>query len=295
VDPLLVLFGLGVGILVGMTGVGGGSLMTPLLILVFGVKPVLAVGTDLAYAAITKTVGGVRHWRAGSVDLGIAGWMAVGSIPGALFGVALLEWLNNRVGVDFDDLLLVLVGAAVLVTGLATVGRMFLFPAAVERERETVAMERRHKLGAIALGGSVGLVLGVTSAGSGALIAVGLIMLFRLTPVRVVGTDVVHAAGLLWAAALAHLATGNIDFGLMANLLLGSVPGIWIGSGLTTRVSVRVLRPALGGVLSASGVALLLKAGAYLELAVIGALAAAFLLAWWLKHPHGARPAHDLP
>jgi hypothetical protein len=292
---LLVLFGLGVGTLVGMTGVGGGSLMTPLLILVFGVKPVLAVGTDLAYAAITKTVGGVRHWRAGSVDVGLAGWMAVGSIPAALFGVALLEWLNSRVGVDFDELLLVLVGVAVLVTGLATVGRMFLFPAAVERERETVGMERRHKLGAIGLGGSVGLVLGVTSAGSGALIAVGLIMLFRLTPVRVVGTDVVHAAGLLWAAALAHLVTGNIDFGLMANLLLGSVPGIWIGSGLTTRVSVRVLRPALGGVLCASGVALLLKAGAYLELAVIGALAAAFLLAWWLKHPHGARPAHDLP
>jgi uncharacterized protein len=294
VDPLLVVFGFGVGILVGMTGVGGGSLMTPLLILVFGVKPVLAVGTDLAYAAVTKTVGGVRHWRAGTVDVGVAVWMAVGSIPGALFGVALLEWLNHRVGVDFDDLLLVLVGVAVLVTGLATVGRMFLFPKSVERERDSVPMERRHKLGAIALGGSVGLVLGVTSAGSGALIAVGLIMLFRLSPRRVVGTDVVHAAGLLWAAALAHLFSDNIDFGLMANLLLGSVPGIWIGSGLATRVSVGVLRPALGGVLSASGVALLLKAHAYLELLVVLGVAGAFLLAWWLKRPH-ARPAHDMP
>src|SRR5688500_5269876 len=222
-----------------MTGVGGGSLMTPLLILVFGVKPVLAVGTDLAYAAITKTVGGVRHWRAGSVDFPMTVWMAVGSIPGALFGVALLEFLHDRIGVAFDDLLLVLVGVAVLVTGLATVGRMLLFPKSVERERDTVPMERRHKLAAIALGGSVGVVLGVTSAGSGALIAVGLIMLFRLTPRRVVGTDVVHAAGLLWAAALAHLVTGNIDFVLMTNLLLGSVPGIWIGSGLTTKVSVR--------------------------------------------------------
>jgi uncharacterized membrane protein YfcA len=240
-------------------------------------------------------VGGVRHWRAGSVDFPIAGWMAVGSIPGALGGVVILEWLHKRVGVDFDELLLVLVGAAVLVTGLATVGRMFLFPAAVERERHTVSMERRHKVAAIALGFSVGLVLGVTSAGSGALIAVGLIMLFRLNPVRVVGTDVVHAAGLLWAAALAHLVTGNIDFGLMGNLLLGSVPGIWIGSGLTTKVPVRVLRPVLGGVLCASGVALLLKAGAYLELGVIGALAASFLIAWWLKRPHGTRPAHELP
>src|SRR4051812_23251331 len=107
------MFGLGVGILVGMTGVGGGSLMTPLLILVFGVKPVLAVGTDLAYAAVTKTVGGVRHWRAGSVDFGVAGWMAVGSIPAALAGVALLAWLRDHVGIDFDELLLVLVGAAV--------------------------------------------------------------------------------------------------------------------------------------------------------------------------------------
>src|SRR4051812_3464329 len=133
-DPLIVVFGLGVGILVGMTGVGGGSLMTPLLILVFGIKPVLAVGTDLAYAAITKTVGGVRHWRARSVDFGIAKWMATGSIPGALGGVALLHWLRARVGIDFDHVLLVAVGCAVMVTGLATVGRMVLFPATAKRE-----------------------------------------------------------------------------------------------------------------------------------------------------------------
>jgi uncharacterized membrane protein YfcA len=261
-----------------MTGVGGGSLMTPLLILAIGVKPVIAVGTDLAYAAITKTLGGWRHWRAGSVDIPIAVWMGFGSIPGALVGVAILEWLHRQSGLDFDELMLVLVGGAVLVTGLATVGRALLNPRAADRERDTVALRRRHKVAAVLLGISVGLVLGVTSAGSGALIAVGLIMIFRLTPRRVVGTDVVHAAVLLWAAALAHLVSGNIDFGLMANLLVGSLPGVWIGSGLTPKVPAKVLRGVLGGVLCASGTALLLKAGATTVLAVIGGAAIAVVV-----------------
>ena len=271
-------FGLGVGILVGMTGVGGGSIMTPLLILVFGVKPVLAVGTDLAYAAITKTVGGWRHWRSGTVFAPIAWWMAVGSIPGALAGVAILEWLHDEHGVSFDDTLLVMVGIAVLFTGLATLGRAILLPTAAERERDGFEIENRHRLAAIGLGWAVGIVLGVTSAGSGALIAVGLIIGFRLSPRRVVGTDVFHAAVLLWAAAIAHLVSGNIDFGLMGNLLLGSVPGVWIGSGLTTRVKPAALRPVLGSVLTVAGVALLGKAGATVPAIVLGAGALAIIL-----------------
>jgi uncharacterized membrane protein YfcA len=266
--------------------------MTPLLILAIGVKPVVAVGTDLAYAAITKTVGGWRHWRAGSVDIPIAGWMAVGSIPGALGGVALLEWLHDHAAIDFDKTMLVLVGAAILVTGLATLGRALLNPRAVDAERDTIRLEARHKAGAIGLGLSVGLVLGVTSAGSGALIAVGLIMLFRLSPRRVVGTDVVHAALLLWVAAFAHLLSGNIDFGLMGNLLLGSVPGVWIGSGLTPKVPVDALRLILGGVLCASGVALLLKAGSPVVLAAIGGAAIAVVVAWALVP---GRAAPDSP
>lgn len=292
-DPLLILFGFGVGTLVGMTGVGGGSLMTPLLILLFGVKPVLAIGTDLAYAAITKTVGGARHLRSGTVDLPIAAWMAIGSIPGSLGGVALLELLHDRYGVEFDEALLLLVGAAVLVTGLATVGRALLLPRMDDRERDTVAMATRHKVAAVCLGLSVGIVLGVTSAGSGALIAVGLIVLFRLTPRRVVGTDVAHAAVLLWAAALAHLVAGNVDFALMGTLLLGSLPGVWVGSGLATRVPAAVLRAVLGGVLTASGVALLAKAGATLPAALAGSLAAVAIGVALARRPARARTLPD--
>lgn len=281
-DPLIVLFGAGVGLLVGMTGVGGGSIMTPLLILAFGTKPVVAVGTDLAYAAITKTLGGWRHWRAGTVDLPLALWMAVGSVPGALVGVGILELLRRATDVDFDQLVLVLVGAAVLVTGVATVGRVVLVRDAAARERDSIPMARRHKLAAVGLGLSVGTVLGLTSAGSGALIAVGLIIGFRLTPRRVVGTDVFHAALLLWVAALAHLITGNIDLGLMVNLLIGSLPGVYAGTALGTRAPDALLRPLMGVVLCVAGTLLCLKAGAPLAIAVAVGIAAALGGVAWL-------------
>jgi uncharacterized protein len=266
--PLVILFGLFVGILVGTTGIGGGSLMTPLLILVVGTAPVTAIGTDLAYAAVTKTLGGWRHWRRGSVDMGIAMWLAVGSIPGALGGVQTLNMLEKALGGDsFDTFLLVIVGAALLITGAAVLAcALFLN---VDSERHTVVLDRRHKVAAILIGISVGFVLGLTSAGSGALIAVGLILAFRLTPLRVVGTDVFHAAMLLWVAAFAHVVSGNVDFGLAANILIGSLPGVWIGSNLAFRLPENALRPLLAIVLLAAGLALLRKAGAEFPISVI--------------------------
>jgi uncharacterized protein len=260
VDIALIAFGLGVGILVGMTGIGGGSLMTPMLILVFGVTPVTAIGTDLAYAAVTKTVGGYKHWRQKTVDMRLSAWMALGSVPAAVGGVYVLDVLEEASGRDFDDLLLTLLAAALLLTGTATLVRSFL-KSMHERERSTIPMERRHKVAAVTLGVFVGFVLGVTSAGSGALIAVGLILLFRLVPTRVVGTDVFHAAILLWAAAAAHVVSGNVDFVLAANILIGSVPGVWMGSHWSIRVHPAVLRTTLAVVLIGAGMALLGKAG----------------------------------
>jgi uncharacterized membrane protein YfcA len=268
VDPAIVAFGVGVGLLVGMTGIGGGSLMTPLLILVFGVKPVTAVGTDLAYAAVTKTVGGYKHWRQRTVDLSLSTWMALGSVPAAIGGVYVLDLLQDAYGKDFDDLLLTLLAGALLLCGTATLARSFL-KRFHERERETIPMETRHKVAAIALGVFVGFVLGVTSAGSGALIAVGLILAFRLVPTRVVGTDVFHAAILLWAASAAHIVSGNVDFGLAGNILLGSVPGVWVGSHWSVRVPAGVLRTTLAVVLIGSGLALLIKAGAGIPVAAL--------------------------
>ena len=267
-DFALVAFGLGVGILVGMTGIGGGSLMTPMLILVFGVTPVTAIGTDLAYAAVTKTVGGYKHLRQKTVDIQLSSWMALGSVPAAIGGVYVLTLLEDWLGHDFEDAVIAILAGALLLTGTATLVRAFL-KRMHERERDTITMERRHKIAAVVLGVTVGFVLGVTSAGSGALIAVGLILLFRLSPTRVVGTDVFHAAILLWAAGLAHVTAGNVDFGLAGTILLGSVPGVWLGSHWSVRVEPAVLRTTLAVVLIGAGLALLIKAGLDIPIAVL--------------------------
>ena len=150
--------------------------------------------------------------------------MAIGSVPAAIGGVYVLTLLEDWLGRDFEDAVIAILAGALLLTGAATLVRAFL-KRMHERERDTIEMERRHKIAAVVLGVCVGFVLGVTSAGSGALIAVGLILLFRLAPQRVVGTDVFHAAILLWAAGLAHVTAGNVDFGLAGTILLGSVPG----------------------------------------------------------------------
>lgn len=260
-DPGLALAGLLIGILVGLTGVGGGSLMTPLLILVFGIHPVTAVGTDLAYGAVTKTAGGIKHLRQGTVDVRLSYWMAAGSVPAALLGVAALELFQRELKGSFNSILIGAVAGAVLFAGVAVLARPLIARQTGAQERDEVPLEGRHKLAAVTVGAVVGFVLGITSVGSGALIGVALILLFRLTPRRMVGTDIFQAAIMLWAASLAHLVSGNIDFGLAGNLLIGSVPGIWIGSAWSARLPVPALRSALAVVLIASGIALSNKAG----------------------------------
>jgi uncharacterized membrane protein YfcA len=293
-DPLIIIFGFGVGVLVGTTGIGGGSLMTPVLILVFGFKPVTAIGTDLAYGAVTKTVGGWRHLRQKTVDMRLSGWIAVGSVPAAIGGVVVLHALERAVGKNFDNALLIAVAAALLLTGIVILARL-LFPNGERNEVESSPLERRHKITAVLLGASVGFVLGVTSAGSGSLIAVGLIMLFKLTPRRVVGTDVFHAAVLLWAAAIAHVIAGNVDFALAGTILLGSIPGVWIGSGLTMRLPVGVMRATLAIVLVAAGLALLQKADLGLSPGVVIGVPLLIGAVAWLVRYLRSRPPLAVP
>src|ERR1700751_4697401 len=172
-DPAIIVFGLGIGVLVGMTGMGGGSLMTPLLILIFGVQLTTAIGTDIFYSAVTKTVGGWRHFRMKTVNMELVKWLAIGSGPGAVLG-------GTR-----------------LMVGIITLTRALILRNLIE-ERDRFEVERRHKVAAIVIGATTGFVIGITSAGSGTVIAILLIAVYRLAPKKVVGTDVFHAAVLLW-------------------------------------------------------------------------------------------------
>lgn len=286
----MIAFGLGVGVLIGLTGIGGGSLMTPLLILFAGVPPVVAIGTDLAYGAVTKTLGGWRHLRKGTVDLGVSKWLAVGSVPGSLFGVFLVAKLHSRYGDRFETGLLVVVASVLLVVSLAVLFRALFMRKAVERELETVALTRRRKLTAAGIGAVLGVVLGLTSVGSGALIGLALIMVFHLTPHRVVGTDVFHAAILLWTAGIAHWVGGNVDLVLMGNILIGSLPGVWIGTNLITRVPAAGLRPALGCVLLGAALGVFSKSGADIPAPlIVGIPALAGLAAYVLERVRGNR------
>jgi uncharacterized membrane protein YfcA len=252
-DPLVIVFGLGVGVLVGLTGIGGGSLMTPLLVIFIGTKPIVAVGTDVAYGAITKTLGGWRHLRSGTVDMQLSKWLAFGSVPGSLCGVILVESIEALHGKG----LLWGVAFALLLTATATLSRALFVVDPVEHHSHPLT--GRSRFAALGIGLVLGLILGVTSVGSGALVGLVLILYFKLTPHRVVGTDVFHAALMLWSAGIAHVIGGNIDYALMGTILIGSLPGVWIGEHLVHRIPAAALRPALGCVMLASGLGVLTK------------------------------------
>jgi uncharacterized protein len=258
-DPAIVLFGLGIGVLVGMTGMGGGSLMTPLLILIFGIQPTTAIGTDIFYSAVTKTVGGWRHFRMKTVNMELVKWLALGSVPAAVSGVILVSILQDRIGEDrLDSLVYAALGGTLLMVGVITLARALILRSLIE-ERDRFEVERRHKVAAIVIGATTGFVIGITSAGSGTVIAILLIAVYRLAPKKVVGTDIFHAAVLLWAAGVAHWIGGNVDFVLAGNILLGSVPGVVVGAALSDRAPQGFIRTALGVVLVGSGLVTIQK------------------------------------
>lgn len=233
--------------------------MTPLLIFIFGISPTTAIGTDIFYSAITKTVGAWRHFRMKTVNLGMVRWLATGSVPGALIGVWVISILKDHLGEDqLDSTVYALLGGTLLMVGIITLARALILSNLID-ERDDFAIQRRHKIAAVTIGATTGFVIGITSAGSGTVIAILLIAVFRLTPRRVVGTDIFHAAILLWAAGLAHWVGGNVDLGLAGNILLGSVPGVVIGSALSGRAPQALLRTALGLVLIGSGIISILK------------------------------------
>ena len=244
-----------VGMLVGVTGVGGGSLMTPLLVFLFGFKPVVAVGTDLLFAAITKTGGVfVHHGNHKSVEWRIVGLLAAGSLPAS---IATLFVLNHfaKIGKEITHVITFSLGIALILTALALIFRVKLQK--VGKSSEEHVPGRFHHLQApatVLTGVVLGSLVTLSSVGAGALGTVALLFLYpRLSTLKVVGTDLAHAIPLTAVAGFGHWQLGHVDFTLLGSLLVGSLPGIWIGSHLSAKIPERVLRPVLAGVLMLIG------------------------------------------
>jgi uncharacterized membrane protein YfcA len=249
------LTGLLTGLLVGMTGMGGGSLMTPILVFLFNVSPTTAIGTDIAHGAVFKTVGAAQHRRMGNVRANLAGWMLVGSAPTSLVGVWLAHKLTERYGDDVKSLMGQVLGAALLFGCVGLVAKSLVHTKAIaDSEWE---LTNRDRVAAVVIGLFGGFIVGLTSVGSGVFFGLTLLVVFPLRAHKVVGTDIFHAAVLLYVAGAAHWAAGNVDFGILAWLLLGSIPGVLVGSRLTLSIPENLLRVVLAGVLGLAGLKLL--------------------------------------
>ncbi len=268
--------GLLIGALVGLTGMGGGSLMTPILILVFGFKPTLAVGTDILHGAVFKSFGAVRHRRLGTVHARITFWMFLGSAPMSLLGVEVADWLEQQYGSGVESASAKVIGGALVLGGLGFLAKTFV-KRGVQPSSAPFLLANRDRTICVALGASGGFIVGLTSVGSGTFFGLVMLLVFPLTAAKIVGTDIFHAAALLWVAGISHLVHGNVDVGAMAWLLLGSIPGVLLASKFTVRVPDGALRVGLGAVLTASGVRLLELPG--YELIVPAVLVAGGVLA----------------
>ncbi len=259
-DLMYSISGFAVGLLVGITGVGGGSLMTPLLVFLFGFKPAVAVGTDLLYAAITKTGGVfVHHGKHGSVDWRIVGWLGLGSIPFALLTLYAIKHLMS-IGKEITGMITYSLGIALILTALAIIVRVLLqrrakIKAQIDDDHSNIEnagrFSPRFEVPATILTGIVlGVLVTLSSVGAGALGTVALMFLYpRMTTLKIVGTDLAHAIPLTAVAGLGHLSLGNVDLVLLGSLLIGSLPGIWVGSHLSAKIPEQYLRPALASML----------------------------------------------
>tara|TARA_Y100001936_G_scaffold174974_1_gene171476 strand:- start:6239 stop:7018 length:780 start_codon:yes stop_codon:yes gene_type:complete len=244
------LSGLLVGFIVGLTGVGGGSLMTPLLILGFSIAPATAVGTDLLYASLTKAGGVWVHSHRGTIDWNLVKRLSIGSLPAALLTVLGL----NALGVEsqiFSGLITSTLGVALILTALALIFRSQLSNLGKSRLSMLGAWRDRHiVIATIITGAILGALVTITSVGAGALGMVALIILYPRSPtINLIGSDIAHAVPLTLIAGIGHAYLGTVDFGLLGSLLLGSLPGIYIGSHIGSWIPDRILRPILAAIL----------------------------------------------
>jgi uncharacterized membrane protein YfcA len=256
IDPAIVVAGLVVGFTVGLTGMGGGALMTPILVLLFNIDPLAAVSSDLVASFVMKPVGASVHLRRGTVDLRLVRWLVIGSVPSGFLGVLLLRTFGNGAGVQ--DLLKKLLGAALILAASTIVAKIL-----VQRRRGTATSGGLadlviRPLPTIAIGVIGGLVVGMTSVGSGSLMIVLLLVLYpSLKASQLVGTDLVQAIPLVGAASLGHLLFGDFKLGLTGALLVGALPGVYVGARMSAKAPDHLIRPVLVVVLAVSALKLL--------------------------------------
>lgn len=250
-DGIAVLSGLGVGVIVGLTGVGGGSLMTPILITVFKLHPALAIGTDLWFAGLTKTSGALAHHRHGQVDWRIAALLLAGSLPASLATIAMMHATGVNAG--WSSAITLTLGIALLVTALTVAYRRAWSALGLRLERHLPA--RRKPALTWLCGLLLGVLVSLSSIGAGAIGATLILLLYpRLDARRIIGTDIAHAVPLTLVAGVGHATLGHVDWALLAMLLAGSLPGIWVGAQLTRKLPERLVRALLCASLVAAGV-----------------------------------------
>jgi uncharacterized membrane protein YfcA len=297
IDPLLALASLGVGIVVGLTGMGGGALMTPVLVLFFGIPPLTAVSSDLVAAAVMKPVGSFVHFRRGTVNLRLVGVLCVGSIPAAFAGVVVAKSFGD--GPSVQHAIQTALGIALLVAAAGLTIRAYLRLAERARTRDGSAPPLPQGrptvhvklLPTIVVGAIGGLVVGMTSVGSGSLIIISLMALYpALKASELVGTDLLQAVPLVAAAALGHILFGDFQLSLTTSLLVGSIPGVWIGAQMSSRLPGGVVRRALAFVLLASSLKLLGVPNSATGLALLAVLCVAPPVWMVVRRRHGLPP-----
>lgn len=290
-DLPLAFAGLGVGFVVGLTGMGGGALMTPLLVLVFRVPPLAAVSSDIVASMVMKPIGGGVHLRRGTVNLRLVGWLSLGSVPAAFASVWALHLLGDHEAVN--DLVQRFVGIALLLASLGLVAKGAFRGRRVEAH-DGLAEVRVKPLRTLAIGVFGGVMVGLTSVGSGSLMMVLLLLTYpALTSRQLVGTDLVQAIPLVAAAAVAHILFGQVQAEVTTSLLIGAVPGVYLGARVSVRAPDHVIRPILAAVLVVSGLKMLGVSSAVVG--VIGLVLLAAALATGLRHRGSPVVAVDPP
>ncbi|WP_342433769.1 sulfite exporter TauE/SafE family protein [Neobacillus sp. FSL H8-0543] len=247
----IIILGVFVGFLVGLTGVGGASLLTPLLMLI-GISPVIAIGTDLFYNSITKLFGTIQHWRQKTINGRLVLYFSFGSIPGAVIAIVLLKVFDFY----FENLELIIkhsIGYVLIFVSAAMVFQNF-FSNHLETGQVAKNPVEGKKVLTILIGFFLGFIVGLTSIGSGSLFALAMLYIYRVKTSKVVGTDIAHAFGLVTVAGLLHAGLGNVNFPLVINLLVGSIPGVILGSNLSAKVPAKPLRFILAVILFISGI-----------------------------------------